>query len=60
VKSVKSHTVTVEMEGVLLVPLGSKMTLPGVEVEEELPVPLDEKVLLELETDPIVLAVPIG
>jgi hypothetical protein len=60
VKSVKSHTVTVEMEGVLLVPLGSKMTLAGPEPDEEAPAALTEEAELELGTDPMLLAVPIG
>jgi hypothetical protein len=61
VKSVKSQTVTVEMEGVLLVPFGSRRTLVGApEAAEEAPAPLAEDPALELDTDPMVFAVPIG
>jgi hypothetical protein len=48
------------MEGVLLVPLGSKMTLAGPEPDKEVPAALTEEAELELGTDPMLLAVPIG
>jgi hypothetical protein len=61
VKSVKSQTVMVEIEVDLLLPSGSKMIREGAELPEELlPVPLDEAAALELETEPMLLAVPIG
>ena len=46
----------------LLLPFGSNMIREGAELAEELPVALeeDEKAALELETDPMLLAVPIG
>jgi hypothetical protein len=61
VRSVKSQTVTVEMEGVLLLPFGSRRALVGLPaVADEAPAPLAEDPALELDTDPMVFAVPIG
>jgi hypothetical protein len=60
-KSVKSQTVMVEKEVDLLAPFGSNITFAGLELDEEVVVPLDEKAALRLETVPIVdVAGPIG
>ena len=50
----------VEIEVDLLLPFGSNMVREGAEGAEELLVPLDEEAALELEMDPMLLAVPIG
>src|SRR4051794_25877892 len=53
VKSVKSHTVTVEMEGVLLLPLGRRRTLVGAPAAAvEAPVPLAVDPALGIDNGP--------
>ena len=59
-----SHTVIVEIEGDALVPFGSKIAGPELELDEEEEVLVDGEeatpFALELETDPIVFELPIG